>query len=131
MKKQSIHSLKVIRVLLAIVFFLPVLALSLDFADVIPDSLSKLLHLQLMPAILLGMAGLLVLHFFLTLFFGRIYCSVLCPAGILQDIFNRIACIGKKKKNGAMRFRYHKPANGLRYSILGLTALTAVFDDRE
>jgi len=127
MKKKKLNTLKAIRIFLAVLLFSPALAFFLDFADVLPDSLSKLLHLQLLPAILSGMVALVVFHLLLTLFFGRVYCSVICPAGILQDIFNRIACLGKKKKNGSLRFRYHKPANWVRYSILGLTVLTAVF----
>lgn len=80
-----------------------------------------------MPAILGGDAGLVVFQFVLALLFGRIYCSVICPAGVLQDIINRVFCIGKKKKKGVRRFSYHKPMNILRYSILGLTFVLAVF----
>ncbi|MDR1223734.1 MAG: 4Fe-4S dicluster domain-containing protein [Tannerella sp.] len=124
MRKKTINRLKAVRVILAVILFIPILFFFLDFTDLLPDSLSKLLRRQLMPAILTGATATLVSYFLLTLLFGRIYCSVICPAGILQDLFNRIACIGKKKK---MRFRYHKPANRLRYVILGLIALTAVF----
>jgi polyferredoxin len=127
MRKKMINRLKVLRVILAVILFIPVLFFFLDFADVLPDRLSKLLQRQLVPAILTGTTATLILYFLLTLLFGRIYCSVICPAGILQDIFNRISCIGKKKKKGKMRFRYHKPANRLRYVILGITTLLAVF----
>ncbi|EJX06405.1 ferredoxin-type protein [gut metagenome] len=74
-----------------------------------------------------GAIGILIFQFALALLFGRIYCSTICPAGVLQDIINRIFCIGKKKKNGTRRFSYHKPMNILRYSILGLTAILAFF----
>jgi polyferredoxin len=128
MRKKSINILKRIRVILAVVIFTPVLFFFLDFADILPDSPTKLLlRKQLMPAMLTGATAMLIIYFLLTLLFGRIYCSVICPAGILQDIFNRISCIGKKKKNGKMRFRYHKPTNRLRYIILGLTVISAVF----
>lgn len=127
MKKKSLHVLKVLRVILAIVIFTPILLFFIDFTDLLPDSLSKLLQRQLMPAIFTGATVTLVVYFLLTLFFGRVYCSVICPAGILQDLFNRLSCIGKKKKNGTMRFSYHKPSNWLRYLLLGLTAILAVF----
>ncbi|HCC52283.1 MAG TPA: ferredoxin, partial [Porphyromonadaceae bacterium] len=126
MRKKTINMLKVLRIILAIIVFTPILLFFLDFADILPDSLNRLLHIQLMPAIL-SPTAILIIYFLLTLLFGRIYCSVICPAGILQDIFNRISCIGKKKKNGKMRFRYHKPANWLRYIILGLTAVLGIF----
>ena len=125
MKKPNY--LKGLRVVLAILIFVPILLFFVDFADVLPDNLHTLLHLQIIPAILGGMAGLVVFQFVLALLFGRIYCSVICPAGVLQDIINRVFCIGKKKKKGVRRFSYHKPMNILRYSILGLTFVLAVF----
>ncbi|MDR3250632.1 MAG: 4Fe-4S binding protein, partial [Tannerella sp.] len=118
--------MKVFRVILATVIFVPVLLFFIDFADILPDSTSNLLRIQLAPAIFDGAVIVLTVYFLLTLLFGRIYCSIVCPAGILQDIFNRISCIGKKKKNGIMRFRAHKPSNLLRYIILSVTSILAV-----
>ncbi|MDR0349335.1 MAG: 4Fe-4S binding protein [Tannerella sp.] len=120
--KQRPHLLKVLRVIPAIFFFVPLLFFFLDFTDLLPDLLHRFAKIQLIPAILNGMflyAGVMLL---LTFLFGRLYCSVICPAGILQDIINRIFCIGKKKNKGIRRFRYHKPLNGLRYLLLILTA---------
>lgn len=119
--------LKGLRVLLAILFFVPILLFFVDFSGVLPDSIHQLLHLQLMPALLGGMIGLVVFQLLLALIFGRIYCSVICPAGVLQDIINRLYCIGKKKKKGIRRFTYHKAMNWLRYPLLAITAIMAVF----
>lgn len=119
--------LKGLRVLLAILFFVPILLYFVDFSHKMPEKTSALLHLQILPAILSGMVGILVLQFVLVLLFGRIYCSAICPAGVLQDVINRIFCIGKKKKNGVRRFTYHKPLNVLRYSILGATLVFGIF----
>lgn len=119
--------MKGLRVALAILFFIPITIFFVDFADLLPDSVSALLRLQIMPAIMGGAIGILILQFLLALLFGRIYCSTICPAGVLQDIINRIFCIGKKRKNGTRRFSYHKPMNILRYSMLGLTVLLALF----
>ena len=58
MKKPNY--LKGLRVVLAILIFVPILLFFVDFADVLPDNLHTLLHLQIMPAILGGMAGLVV-----------------------------------------------------------------------
>ena len=124
MKKPNY--LKGLRVLLAILFFVPILLFFVDFSGVLPGDIHKLLHLQLMPALLGGMIGLIVFHFLLALVFGRIYCSVICPAGVLQDIINRLFCIGKKKKKGQRRFAYHKPMNWLRYILLAITAIMAI-----
>jgi polyferredoxin len=127
MRKKTINRLKILRVILAVILFTSLFLFFLDFADWLPDRLSELLQKQLMPAIFTGATVTLLIYLVLTILFGRVYCSVICPAGILQDLFNRISCIGEKKKNGKLRFRYHKPANGLRYVILGLTTLLAFF----
>ncbi|MDR0795463.1 MAG: 4Fe-4S binding protein [Tannerella sp.] len=84
-------------------------------------------QIQLLPAILNGIWIWVIILFIITLLFGRIYCSVLCPAGVLQDIINRLFCIGKKKKKGSHRFRYHKAHNWLRYILLVLTGGLALF----
>ena len=70
MKKPNY--LKGLRVVLAILIFAPILLFFVDFADVLPDNLHTLLHLQIMPAILGGLAGLVVFQFVLALLFGRI-----------------------------------------------------------
>jgi ferredoxin len=124
---KSFSVLKALRVLLAIVLCTPVLLLFIDFADVLPNSFSKILQRQLMPAVFTGAVATLFIYFVLTLLFGRIYCSTICPTGILLDVLNRMACIGKKKKNGKLRFRYHKPMNLLRYALLGVTVALALF----
>ncbi|MDR3265949.1 MAG: 4Fe-4S binding protein [Tannerella sp.] len=121
------NKLKSLRVILAMIVFIPVFIFFVDFGDKLPDSLSWLLRIQLVPAIFAGATLIIILLALLTFIFGRIYCSVICPAGILQDIINRISCIGKKKKNGKYRFHYAKPMNILRYVILGITTLFAVF----
>jgi len=127
MKKKTVNTLKVIRVILAILLFMPILLFFIDFADLLPDSFNRILRRQLMPALLSGAYITLVIYLLATIVFGRIYCSIICPAGVLQDVFNRLACIGRKKKNGTMRFRYHKPANLLRYTILVISAALAFY----
>jgi ferredoxin len=122
--RKKVNHLKRLRVLLAILLFAPILLYFVDFASALPQEVHALLHVQIIPAILSGAAGIIVLQFVLALLFGRIYCSVLCPAGIFQDIINRLFCIGKKKNKGVRRFSYHKPPNIFRYVLLGLTALS-------
>nr|WP_280746461.1 MULTISPECIES: 4Fe-4S dicluster domain-containing protein [unclassified Parabacteroides] len=112
--------------LFAILFFIPILLYFVDFTGKLPQGLHTLLHLQLVPAILGGMIGILIFQLLLALVFGRIYCSVICPAGVFQDIINRLFCIGKKKRKGSMRFSYHKPLNLFRYILLGITVLLAL-----
>ena len=55
----------------------------------------------------------------LTLVFGRIYCSVICPLGILQDVLARL----RRKKN---KYSYSKEVRWLRYPMLVLGVVAAV-----
>ncbi|MDR1646302.1 MAG: 4Fe-4S binding protein [Tannerellaceae bacterium] len=112
--------------MLAILFFVSALLFFIDFAGKIPQGVHALLHLQIVPAILSGAVGIMAFQFILVLVFGRLYCSAICPAGILQDAINRLFCIGKKKSKGVRRFSFRKPQNLLRYLLLGATAATAL-----
>ena len=71
--------------------------------------------IQFLPALLALNFGVLALIIVATLLFGRIYCSVVCPLGIMQDIFSWIG--GKVKKN---RFGYAKEIKWLRYGFLAV-----------
>ena len=74
--------------------------------------------IQFLPAVLavntLAVAALLLI----TILFGRVYCSVICPMGILQDIISWIH--GRTNKKNRFRFRYTKARNWLRYPVLVL-----------
>ena len=70
--------------------------------------------------------GVIVALIVLTLVFGRIYCSVICPLGIMQDIFARLRP-RKNKKVG--HYSYSPEVRWLRYPVLALfiVALVAGF----
>ena len=84
---------KTLRIWLASLTFLGFMLLFFDPSEeaVLAKSLSWLASLQLVPAILAGSFLLVALLLIITALFGRIYCSVLCPLGVLQDIFG--ACV--------------------------------------
>lgn len=48
--------------------------------------LAFLAKLQFVPAVLAGSMGIVVVTVVATMLFGRIYCGVCCPLGIMQDI---------------------------------------------
>ena len=77
--------------------------------------------IQFLPAILAFNFGALAFLIVLTLIFGRIYCSVICPLGIMQDFFTWIG--GKVKKN---RFYHTKEKKVLRYGSLGVFILALI-----
>lgn len=121
---KRLNTLKGVRVLLALLLFIPILLFFVDFSGSLPSAIHHLLEAQVMPAVMWTMWGILLFHLLFTLVFGRLYCSTLCPTGVLQDIINNLLCRFRKKKNGTYRFSYHKPLNVLRYSILVLTGIS-------
>jgi polyferredoxin len=58
----------------------------------------------------------------LTILFGRIYCSTICPLGTFQDIIGFVSRRLRKKKV----YRVTPPQNLLRYSLLGATVIALV-----
>ena len=77
--------LRQLRRLTALFFLLAVTACFLDFTGQILRWCGWTVRIQLMPAALaLSVAAAAILA--VTLLFGRIYCSAVCPLGILQDI---------------------------------------------
>ena len=96
----------------------------LDVLKLLPDRVMKgLVAIQFIPSLMKTLAGTLpvfipgfILVLCLTLLFGRVYCSFLCPLGGLMDLVIRLR--GRKK-----RFYRSEPWNRLRYLVLALTIL--------
>lgn len=114
--------LKNIRVALAILFFLPIFLYLIDFTGKLPVQMHALLKIQWIPALLSLNLIIIAILVVLSLLFGRIYCSTICPLGIFQDISARKSRFFQKKKK-KFRYKYQKPQNLLRYTILSLTVL--------
>lgn len=109
--------LRKIRLTLAVLFFVAVTALFLDFTGTVHAWLGWTAKVQFLPALLAVNAGVVVLLVLLTLLAGRVYCSVICPLGVFQDIVSWISGRRKKKK---YRFSYSPELKWLRYGVLGL-----------
>ena len=113
--------LRKIRIILATVVFLGITLLFLDFTGTMFRWFGWIPKLQLLEAVLALNLGVIALLVVLTLVFGRIYCSVICPLGVMQDIFG---WMGKKwKKN---RYSYSKELKWLRYPVLVLFIIAFV-----
>ncbi len=98
-----------------------VLALFIDVAHLSPRGLDVVAHIQIVPMMMAGMtAGLLLMGLF-TLLFGRWYCSVLCPLGVLQDVIGHIHrwCASLAGRRRSLRARHSRPLNVVRYGIAG------------
>lgn len=87
-----------------------------------------LIDIQLIPAILSASIASLIAIAALTFLLGRIYCSAICPLGIMQDLIIRLSNWTKKKRKAKRsKYYYTKPHNILRYAILALSVIFLVF----
>jgi ferredoxin-type protein NapF len=119
--------LKSLRVVASLGFLAMYFLIFVDFTGLIPATFAKqFISLQLIPAGLHAYHGAVsALVIFLgiclvTITFGRIYCSTLCPLGIMQDVIAGIQRLFRKK----LKFQAQKDLKVLRYGILGLAALS-------
>lgn len=121
---MKLASLKKVRVVVSLIFLISVSALFMDYGNIIPLNFSGIiLYLQFTPSLikfinLFTVAGIgFIFVLILTILFGRVYCSSICPLGTLQDIISRISNRFKRNR----KYRYTKPHSLLRYSILVAT----------
>ena len=76
---------------------------------------------QLLPALLAVHVVSIIAILVVTIFVGRVYCAVLCPLGILQDM---VWWMAKKTTKRARKMHYTKDHVYLRYSVLLVTMVT-------
>lgn len=115
--------LRKIRIIFAVICFTLITLLFLDFTGTLHAWLGWLAKIQFLPAVLALNAGIIILLITLTLIFGRVYCSVICPLGVFQDAVSWLSGRRKKKK---YRFSYSPALRGLRYGVLGLFVAAVV-----
>lgn len=116
--------LRKIRIGLAAFFFAMITLLFLDFTGTIHLWFGWMAKVQLLPAVLSLNLAVIVLLLVVTLVFGRVYCSVVCPLGVMQDAISHLSGMRKKKR---YRFSYSPAKNILRYTLLALFVLAMIF----
>lgn len=126
--------LKALRITLAAIVLALVTFFFLDFTGILPTQFHAMEMLQFVPAVMAGAVLWLAVLVLITWLAGRVYCSVLCPMGILQDIFSWVSRITSKKRR---RYKYSKPHTWLRIGVLvaaavclaaGFTVVVSVLD---
>ena len=103
------------------VVFVLITLLFLDVTGTLHAWLGWLAKIQFWPAFYALNIGVVAVLVVLTLVFGRIYCSVICPLGVMQDVVSWLH--GRRKRN---RFTYSKEKKWLRYGMLGVFIISAV-----
>ncbi len=107
--------LRKIRLTIAVFFFLLITLLFLDFTGTLHNWFGWMAKIQFLPALLALNVGVVIALIVLTLLLGRVYCSVICPLGVFQDV---VSWLGKKRKKN--RYSHSSAINWLRYGVLGV-----------
>ena len=111
------------RIILAALVFVGITLLFLDVSGVLHTYLGWLAEIQFLPAVLSLNVVVIAVLLLLTLLFGRIYCSVICPLGILQDL---LAHLRPRKNKKVGRYSFSPEMRWLRYPVLALFIVAIV-----
>ena len=107
--------LRKIRLVAALLFFTMITLLFLDFTGTVHSWFGWMAKIQFLPAVLALNVGVMIALVLLTVLWGRVLCSVVCPLGVFQDIISWVS--GRVKKN---RFHYSPALSWLRYGVLAV-----------
>lgn len=118
--------LRKLRITLAIICFTLITLLFLDFSGALHAYFGWMAKLQFVPAILASSFVILIAIVVITVLFGRIYCSVICPLGIYQDGIAHIAEKRKKKRYSFKRRKKYSYGIGLIFFLLIAFGFTGV-----
>ena len=118
------------RIALAIVFWLCITVLFLDLTGATRLWFGWMAKIQFLPAVLAANVGVTVLWVVVTMLIGRIYCSVICPLGVMQDGMIHVADwvhrLRTKKKIGRYHFWAPRWTHWMRLAILAVLCVGIV-----
>ena len=106
--------LRIIRIILAVLFFIGAVAY-LAIGLSVHKALKFVEEFQIIATSVSLSLGAIIVWLVITLLFGRIYCSTVCPLGTLQDIFTK----GRKLIRPLNKPFSYRPGSKMRYYILG------------
>ena len=106
--------LRFLRIIAALFLFLGITFFFVDFAGFMPTQFSWLERFQLVPALKSHSWFIISLLLVITFLFGRLYCSTICPLGVLQDVINFVS----KRIHSKKKFEYKKPVSYIRFIVL-------------
>ncbi len=125
--------LRKIRIVLSILFIIPTTFVLIDFSGLIPANIiNDILYFQFIPSILKSISYFsfittgFILVIILTVLFGRVYCSTICPLGFLQDVISYISRKFKRNKK-KKKFEFLKEQVILRWILFVIPVLLFVF----
>ena len=122
--KQKHNTLRTVRICLAVFFFFFITLLFLDFTGTVHAYMGWMARIQFIPALLALNFAVVAELVLLTVIFGRVYCSVICPMGVMQDVISWTR--GRMKKKDRFRFSWSPAKKVMRYAFLAAFTLLLV-----
>ncbi len=116
------NRLRKLRVIFATLFTVVATLLFVDFTGSIHQWFGWVARVQFIPALLALNVVAIVALVILTLLFGRLYCSVICPLGVFQDVVSRLALMSNKKR----KYSFSPARSIVRYGVLALFIIAFV-----
>ncbi len=129
MTKSGVQFLKPTRLAVSLIFFALTGLVFLDFTGSMSSRwMNGITFLQFLPSVLkfwnivaISAAGFVVV-ILITVLFGRVYCSTICPLGTYQDIFTFVS-----RKIDRRRFqRRTQRYDWLRFGLLAVTVIALI-----
>ena len=118
--------LRKIRIALAVVFWLGITLLFLDFTGALHGWLGWMAKIQFLPAVLAVNVAVIIGLVLLTLVFGRVYCSIICPLGVFQDGVAHINVARKRRKKNRKPYSYSPELKWLRYGVWAVFVIALI-----
>lgn len=135
-KKLSIL-LRITRIFVAVITVTLMTWLFIGYSSTYPEVALWLAKIQFLPATMAFSLATFIIWLIVTLCFGRIYCSVICPLGIFQDICARLPRLEKRKPTSRWTYHYKKAHRKLPNIVLfgtvvsillGVSLITSLLD---
>lgn len=119
--------LRSVRIIVSSLCFAVVTLLFIFPGSALLAHFSKISAIQWLPAAMAFSLPICIGWLVFTLFFGRIYCSSVCPLGTLMDVTHRIKRGRKSRLDPMVVFHYSLPRTFLANIILTLTFVSLIF----
>lgn len=112
------------RIVISAAIFVMVTLLWVEYSELLLRPLGWVSHVQAFPVAVGLSVTMAAFWLFVSLLFGRVYCSTVCPLGTWLDI---VGHAGRCTRKGVARdYRYSAPLTRWRYISLGVFAVSMI-----
>lgn len=116
--------LRISRIVIAVVCFVAATAIIVSGNQRLLDAVCSL---HILEAVVSFSMTVFVFWLIVTLIFGRIYCSTVCPTGVFQDICARLRRMAARRdRRERLDYHYSRPLSRIRTIFLLVTLATLV-----